>query len=101
MHSPTLCAQVASRLGEPLKRIERCGFQPLTRKAKKNAGDDLSAVDCPFCGQQVLVVPRRGRLDAECRGCDTSFEVSPEDVYTISLQETERPKVRSFCHEFS
>src|SRR4051812_48937934 len=101
MYPQTLCAQVARRLGEPLRVIESRGFQPASRTAEKYDGDDLDAVDCPFCGGQVLVAVQGDTVDAECRGCDTSFEASPEDVYTISLRETARPKARRFCHEFS
>ena len=98
MHQ-TLCAQVAHRLGEPLRTIERRGFQPVTKKEKKNDGDELSAVDCPFCGGQVLVVVQGDTVDAECRGCETAFEASVAEVYTVSLHETERPKLRRFPHE--
>lgn len=97
MNAQTICAEVAHRTGEQISLIRRRGFQPLTKSKPRHAGK-LSAVDCPFCGQQVLVA-RVGSKEAECRGCDTSFETSPSDVYSIALRDAERPKGRAFRHE--
>ena len=98
MNAPTLCAQVARSTGERLRTIERRGFQPL-RPRKKSAGPTLAAVNCPFCGQQVLVAPKNGVVDAECRGCDTAFQADVADIYQISLGEAKRPQPRRFLHE--
>jgi hypothetical protein len=93
MYAPTLCAEVARRLGEPLRAIERRGFQPL-RPRVRSAGPSLAAVDCPFCGQQVLVASKAGAVEAECRGCDTAFAADPGDIYEVSLRTAERPRPR-------
>ncbi len=98
MFPQTLCAQVARRTGERLRDVERLGFQPL-RPKKKSVGPTLAAVDCPFCRQQVLVVPKRGAVEAECRGCDTAFQADAVDVYPVSLGAAERPHPRRFLHE--
>ena len=84
--------------GERLKTIERRGFQPL-RPRKKSTGPTLSAVNCPFCGQQVLVAPNADSVEAECRGCDTAFQADAADVYQVSLGEAKRPQPRQFLHE--
>jgi hypothetical protein len=98
MYAATFCAEVARRTGEPLKTIEHRGFQPL-RPRKKSAGPTLSAVNCPFCGQQVLVAPNVDSVDAECRGCDTAFLADATDVYQVSLGKARRPRPRRFLHE--
>ena len=98
MYPQTLCAEIARRTGEPLRSIERRGFQPL-RPKKKFAGPTLSAVTCPFCGQQVLVAPNSDLVDAECRGCDTAFLADAADVYQVTLAAAERPQPRRLLHE--
>jgi hypothetical protein len=98
MYIPTLCAQVARRLGEPLRSVRRRGFQPL-RPTKRGSGPTLSAVGCPFCGGQVLVAPKGPTVEAECHGCDTAFTADRGDVFEVSLADAERPKVRRFLHE--
>ena len=101
MNAPTLCAQVARRTGEPLKTIERRGFQPL-RPRKESSGPTLAVVNCMFCGRQVLVATKGDEaVEAECRSCDTAFLAEPGDVYTVSLGAAERPQPRRFLHEVS
>ena len=97
--SQTLCAQVAHRLGERLRTIERRGFQPLAKKSERNDGGDLLAVDCPFCGQQVLVAPSGPRIDAECHGCDVSFEATGGDLYRIALDQAAPARDRRMACE--
>jgi len=98
VYPQTLCAQVARRLGEPERLVARHGFQPL-RRMKKSAGAALSAVNCPFCGGQVLVAPGGGQVEAECRRCDTAFLADAADVYAVALDVVERPGPRRFFHE--
>ena len=98
MQTQTLCAQVARRTGERLRTIERRGFQPLTTMSTA-LGPKLAAVDCPFCGEQVLVAAKSGTFEAECRGCDTAFAADEGDVYQVAVDAAERPKARRFLHE--
>lgn len=99
MYATTLAAAVARRLGEPVALIERRGFQALP-KSPRRSGPRLAAVDCPFCGQQVLVAPAgRGASEADCRGCDTSFEASPEDRYLVALERAAPLRERRFAFE--
>jgi len=93
MTAQTLCAQVASRLGETPTLVASRGFQP-ERRVRKTEGPRLAAVDCPFCGCQILVAPRGDAVEAECRGCDTIFEADVADVYAVSLAKAERPRDR-------
>jgi len=97
MQTATLCAQVARSLGEPLRLIQRRGFQ-LVQSPKNSVGSKLAAVDCPFCGQQVLVASPRGTIEAECLGCDTAFPASAADVYAISIEDAEPPQARLLLH---
>jgi hypothetical protein len=98
MYAQTFCAQVAHRLGEPIRLVRGRGFQPL-RLSRKTAQPSLSAVDCPFCGQQVLVVPSSEAVEADCRGCDTVFFADAEEVYQVTLGDAEQPQPRRFLHE--
>ena len=93
MTAQTFCAQVANRLGETPALVASRGFQP-ERRVRKTEGPRLAAVDCPFCGGQILVAPHGGRVEAECRGCDTVFEADAADVYVVSLAKAERPRDR-------
>jgi hypothetical protein len=97
MHAQSLCAQVARRLGVPKRLVKRQGFQ-WVRPEKPIGGAKLPAVDCPFCGQQVLVAPGPGAIEADCRGCDTSFEASSGDVYAVAIDQVERPAARHLGH---
>ncbi len=99
MSPPTLCAQVARRTGEPLRLIERRGFQPLPMRPRRAAGPTLAAVDCPFCGGQVLVAPAGPAVEAACRGCDTCFEAPAADVYPVPLREARRPRARRLLQD--
>ena len=86
MHAQNLRAQVARRLGVTESLVKRRGFQ-LVRRERPIGGPRLPAVDCPFCGQQVLVAPAgRGASEADCPGCDISFEAPPEDRYLVELE---------------
>ena len=98
MYAASFCAEVACSTGEPLKTIERRGFQPL-RPRKKSAGPTLAAVACPFCRQEVLVAPRSGAIETECRSCDTVFVAEAADVYQVTLGEAKRPQPRRLFHE--
>jgi len=98
MQTASVCAQVARSLGEPLRLVERRGFQPV-QKSKKLPGNKLAAVDCPFCGQQILVASSRDVGEVECRGCDVAFKASSDDVYAVSIDATVRPQARRLFHE--
>jgi len=98
VHAPTICAQVARRLGEPERLVARRGFQPL-RPKRKTAGPALAAVTCPFCGGQVLVAPGDAQFEAECRRCDTAFLADSADAYPVALDDVERPGPRRLFHE--
>jgi ribosomal protein S27E len=98
LHAQTVCAQVARRLGEPLRLVERRGFQPMTLK-KKRPRPTLSAVRCPFCGQELLVSPGAKAIDVDCGGCDTTFEADAGDVFAISIDDVVRPEPRRLFHD--
>src|SRR5687767_4861041 len=99
MHAQNLRAQVARRLGVPKRLVKRRGFQ-LVRRERPFGSPKLPAVDCPFCGQQVLVSPAgRGVSEADCRGCDTSFEALPEERYLVALERAAPLRERAFAFE--
>lgn len=98
MQTQTLCAAVARRLGEPLRLIERRGFQPLAKRPR-SPRFEFAAVDCPFCGQQVLVAPSGPRINAECHGCDVSFEATGGDLYRIALDQAAPARDRRMACE--
>ena len=99
MHAQSLCAQVARRLGVSKRLVKRRGFQLVTSRKPVN-GPTLTAVRCPFCGQEVLVAPAgSGASEADCRSCDTSFEASPEERYLVALERAAPLRERRFAFE--
>jgi len=97
VHAQTLCAQVARRLGEPERLVARHGFQPL--RLLRSLGPALFAVNCPFCGGQILVAPEANEIDVECRRCDTAFVADGADAYVVALDDAEWPGPQRFLHE--
>lgn len=101
MDAQSLCAQVARQLGEPLRFVERFGFQH-SRVSRPVDRTRLKAVDCPFCGRHTIVAPpNQGEFDVECRSCDTLFAASLDEVYLIALSAaqvpTSRPRAFAEC----
>lgn len=99
MQAQTLCARVAATLGEPRRVIERRGFQPAFPQ-RPLGGTWLHALDCPFCGQQVLIPPSTaGTFEVECGSCETAFDATQREVYRVSLDAAVKPVPRHLAFE--
>jgi len=96
MQAQSLCAQVAATLGESGWLIKFRGFQP-DRRRTPLAGPRLFALNCPFCGQQVLLArPTDDAFEVECLSCGTAFEAAASDVYRVTVAAAEKPHPRRF-----
>lgn len=93
MSTLMMCAEIAQRTGEPIWLVRSRGFQ-LHSPVRKPSGGRVPAVECPFCGRHVLVAPSDELVEAECRGCETSFAAAPSDVYLVPLDDVEQPQAR-------
>jgi hypothetical protein len=84
MTNAQITRAVAEATGENISTIRQMGFVLEGSPGPSGDGSEPLWLDCPFCGQAVLLseVGLDGLPDAaECEACDTVFDYQFEEIY--------------------
>jgi hypothetical protein len=81
---------VARATGESPRTISRRGFS--LDHGRPQPCDDLQfGLDCPGCGQQLLLDPRpltQQPGEVECPRCDAIYDIHPEELHVVAAPAT-------------
>ena len=82
---------VARATGESTRTISRRGFS-LESQGPADRGHLQIGLDCPGCGQQLLLDPQpltQQPGEVECPRCDAIYDIHPEELCVVEAPATQ------------